>query len=95
MTAENFAYWLQGFFEVSQADELTKEQVQEIKNHLKLVFNKVTPNVYDVGYVYAPNLNGVMIEDNSPHPTGVTYCMKTGQRVTPPFVTFGNTHASC
>lgn len=50
MTGENFAYWLQGFFEISQSDSLTKEQVEEIKNHLKLVFNKITPTIYTIDY---------------------------------------------
>lgn len=38
MTSENFTYWLQGFFEISKTNELTAEQVKEIKDHLKLVF---------------------------------------------------------
>lgn len=45
MSPENFAYWLQGYFEIGKSEELTKEQVQEIKNHLKLVFLKLTPSV--------------------------------------------------
>lgn len=45
MSPENFAYWLQGYFEISKSEELTKEQVQEIKDHLKLVFLKLTPSV--------------------------------------------------
>lgn len=44
MNAENFAYWLQGFFELADTNELTKEQIQMIKDHLGLVFNKVTPD---------------------------------------------------
>lgn len=46
MTPENFTYWLQGFFEISSHTHggLTHEQVQVIKDHLGLVFNKVTPN---------------------------------------------------
>lgn len=47
MDSTNFCYWLKGFFEISGADTLTKEQVQEIKNHLDLVFKKMTPNVYE------------------------------------------------
>ncbi len=43
----NFAYWLQGFFELSKSNKLTEEQVAEIKNHLSLVFNKVTPVLND------------------------------------------------
>lgn len=38
MTHRDFAYWLKGYFEISQADELTKEQVQEIKTHLTATF---------------------------------------------------------
>lgn len=45
MTERDFCYWLQGFFEVAKPETLTSEQIQEIHNHLKLVFNKVTPNL--------------------------------------------------
>ena len=38
MTSVQFAFWLQGFFELSETDELTPRQVEIIKNHLKLVF---------------------------------------------------------
>lgn len=39
MKSTEFCYWLQGFFELSDKDKpLTQEQVQTIKNHLKLVF---------------------------------------------------------
>jgi len=38
MTHRDFAYWLKGFFEISKSDELTKEQVQEIKTHLAASF---------------------------------------------------------
>lgn len=44
MDAVNFTYWLQGFFEVSDAKKLDEKQVQIIKDHLDLVFNKLTPN---------------------------------------------------
>lgn len=49
MTPENFVYWLQGYFEILNADEdnhpkyLTNDQTQVIKDHLKLVFEKKTP----------------------------------------------------
>lgn len=46
MTPENFIYWLNGFFELSPANQgLSAEQVQVIKNHLSLAFKKVTPEV--------------------------------------------------
>lgn len=43
MNAENFCFWLHGWFELQEPKTITPEQLQEIKNHLDLVFNKVTP----------------------------------------------------
>jgi len=43
MTPENFTYWLQGLFELTDCDELSKEQVAMIKEHLELTLTKVTP----------------------------------------------------
>lgn len=43
MNAEQFVYWLNGFFELSDRNKLDSKQVQIIKDHLKLVFEKVTP----------------------------------------------------
>ena len=43
MTTEQFAYWLKGFMEIQNPDTLDKDQLQIIKDHLDLVFNKVTP----------------------------------------------------
>ncbi len=45
MNYEAFCWWLQGFMEIQNPEELTKEQVVEIKNHLALVFHKVTPDI--------------------------------------------------
>ena len=49
MTSKDFAYWLQGFFELSDANApLTEKQVQTIKNHLKLVFlHEIDPSYSD------------------------------------------------
>lgn len=44
MTAEQFTYWLQGFFELSDAKILDEKQVKIVKDHLDLVYNKVTPD---------------------------------------------------
>jgi len=38
MTSRDFVYWLQGFMEISGAQEITKEQVSVIKKHLEIVF---------------------------------------------------------
>lgn len=44
ITTENFAFWLQGYFEINgTSNELTPMQVQIIKDHLALVFRKETP----------------------------------------------------
>lgn len=45
MTPENFVYWLQGVFELTTTKQLSETQTQIIKDHLQLVFNKVTPDV--------------------------------------------------
>lgn len=42
MTPENFVYWLQGFFEISNPKELNEQQIEVIKNHLGLVLTNVT-----------------------------------------------------
>lgn len=42
MNAQEFAYWLQGFFELTGSKKLTQKQVEQIKDHLQLVFTKVT-----------------------------------------------------
>jgi len=43
MTPEQFAYWLQGFAELTEGTPPTPEQWQSINDHLKKVFVKVTP----------------------------------------------------
>ena len=49
MNATEFVYWLQGYFEISQHSNepqtLNEKQIEEIKNHLKLVLTKVTPDL--------------------------------------------------
>lgn len=43
MTPERFTDWLQGFVEIQQSESITDTQWLIIKDHLKLVFDKVTP----------------------------------------------------
>jgi hypothetical protein len=46
MTSRDFCYWLQGFFEISGAKEITPEQAQVIKNHLNMVFkHEIDPSM--------------------------------------------------
>ena len=44
MTTEQFVYWLQGFMEVANPKTLDESQTQVIKDHLKLLFDKQTPD---------------------------------------------------
>jgi|688.fasta_scaffold12674_23 hypothetical protein len=47
MNSLEFAYWLEGFFELSTDDSLktlNEQQVKIIREHLQLVFDKVTSN---------------------------------------------------
>jgi len=48
MTARDFAYWLQGFFEISDTDDVKPEQIRMIKAHLALVLTKVTPTMEEL-----------------------------------------------
>jgi len=60
MTSVNFCYWLQGYFEVSNADNqgvsMTDNQVQMIQNHLNLVFkHEIDPQMGDEKHQTALN----------------------------------------
>lgn len=45
MSPESFTYWLQGFVEISESNAVPNEkQWLMIKDHLKLVFDKKTPD---------------------------------------------------
>lgn len=52
MNHRDFAYWLQGFFEMNEGNVVTPEQAKTIKDHLALTFDKQTPyfgvNNYDI-----------------------------------------------
>lgn len=44
MTHKEFVIWLHGFLEISEAKELTEKQLQIVKDHLDLFFDKKTPD---------------------------------------------------
>ena len=48
MSPENFAYWLQGFVELTQGQTPNPAQWKSIQEHLCEVFKKVTPPVGEV-----------------------------------------------
>ena len=56
MTAEQFTYWLQGFMETAEPKKLNEKQTKIIKDHLALVFTKVTPN-------YTPDFSKFKYQD--------------------------------
>lgn len=69
MTSEQFAYWLQGFTELSpDMERPTAEQWLVIKQHLATVFVKVTPAFparKDAPVIY-PSLNEMMRQTQWP-----------------------------
>jgi len=48
MTPEQFCYWLNGHFDLSETETLSEAQVKVIKEHLALVFNKKAPSIIDL-----------------------------------------------
>lgn len=44
MSPERFCDWLQGFVELSETEVISEKQWLVIKDHLKLVFDKKTPD---------------------------------------------------
>ena len=57
MTPEQFAYWLQGFVEISDMSlPPNSKEWQVIKDHLATVFKKVTPLTYGPGIVTTPTM---------------------------------------
>lgn len=52
MNFESFTYWLQGFVELSDTDSISEKQWLMIKDHLKLVFDKKTPDRKDFVHLF-------------------------------------------
>jgi len=71
MSEEQFVYWLQGFFEIQNPSTINEKQTEIIKDHLSLVFNKITPNRYN------SEKELTLIEDNINNTSGACnkkYC---------------------
>jgi len=48
MTSRDFAYWLQGYFEISEPTEINEKETEMIKKHLALVFkHEIDPSMGD------------------------------------------------
>lgn len=65
MNAVNFCYWLQGFAELTP-ETPTAEQWKSIKEHLALVFTKVTPKA--PGNDGAPSILDEIFKPRPPKP---------------------------
>lgn len=48
MNERDFCYWLKGYFELSHSAQLSQDQVDVIREHLDLVFDKRTQRVVTV-----------------------------------------------
>ena len=48
MTSRDFAFWLQGYFEITEPNEISAKQTELIKKHLALVFkHEIDPSMGD------------------------------------------------
>lgn len=106
MTPENFIYWINGFLEIGNPTEINSQQTQEIKNHLALVLNKVTPNLNSFDYNLKMNWSW-MYKDlktnqsvnllEKPDLTGYEYRYDSGGYVNPnnPYIVYIAPCASC
>ncbi len=76
MTSEQFVYWLQGFAEIHNPRTLSEEQWTVIKDHLKLVFDKQTPDRTNPGlFPSCPPTNPYTIRpDTGPWQPGTVIC---------------------
>lgn len=46
MTSRDFAYWLQGYFEISNPETISNKETEMIKKHLNLVFkHEIDPSM--------------------------------------------------
>ncbi len=60
MSPETFVYWLQGFVELTETDSISDKQWLVIKDHLKLVFDKKTPDRNTIPYTPTPTLKDLI-----------------------------------
>lgn len=57
MTSRDFCYWLQGYFEVSEAKIMNKTQLNQVKKHLNLVFkHEIDPSMGDESHQNGLNM---------------------------------------
>lgn len=64
MDSLQFTYWLKGYFEVAEPNTLGEKEIHIIRQHLDLVFNKVTTDYYDTTDYPDPFQGYVRVSDN-------------------------------
>lgn len=72
MTSRDFAYWLQGYFEVSNPKTIGEYETEMIKKHLNLVFkHEIDPSMGDSKH--QDELNDIHNKPNRPdnHPSSL------------------------
>ncbi len=65
MKSRDFAFWLQGFFELSGGEQITPEQAKLIKVHLGLVF------AHDPDIAAKPHQTSLFYRDNTQSLQGI------------------------
>lgn len=67
MTSRDFAYWLQGYFEISDPKTIDESETLMIKKHLALVFkHEIDPSMGDDKH--QKELNDIHNGSNKPDP---------------------------
>lgn len=62
MKSRDFCFWLQGFFELTDSDEPTPEQVRNIRKHLQLVFiHEIDPSMPNPKLDAVHNVNDILM----------------------------------
>ena len=66
MNTIDFCYWLQGHFELNPDAELSKEQVQVVRDHLNLVFKHEIDPLRDKESTIPPQILNSIHNGNDP-----------------------------
>jgi hypothetical protein len=75
MKSRDFAYWLQGFFEISGASGISGEQAETIRKHLALVFkHEIDPEMGDAKHQDELNAIHEMPNKFNPRPDILLRC---------------------
>lgn len=81
MTSRDFAFWLQGFFEVANPSTIGSKETELIKKHLALVFkHEIDPSMGDekhqieLNAIHFPIDNKFPFNHNQSNEDGVMRC---------------------